>query len=141
MASDLSLWIIDNNSTWFEGSVEEDRTVYRDCEGEYVELSWEVCKPGCVEVSKEDILRSLEDKEPKFLTAFDFLHDVSLFNGDELGGRLYDDNYRYRYYDSESDKEVPNFELKDWARVLVRRDNMVEMSTWRTQHDTWWYQD
>ncbi|GKU08133.1 hypothetical protein FLAG1_10957 [Fusarium langsethiae] len=36
-----SLWIIDRNSKWFEESLRDNKTVYRDCEGEYVEMGWD----------------------------------------------------------------------------------------------------
>lgn len=36
-----SLWIIDKNAKWFKRSVTSERIVYRDCEGEYVEGSWD----------------------------------------------------------------------------------------------------
>ncbi|EKJ75974.1 hypothetical protein NXS19_002968 [Fusarium pseudograminearum] len=111
-----SLWIVDKNAKWFNRSVTSERIVYRDCEGEYVEGSW------------DDVPESTGDgvsfSASAFLGSFFCANSMELREVFAGPGSYYPCAY-------ESDEEAHEFELKDRIRLLVRRENQVQETTWR----------
>ncbi|RGP66126.1 tetracycline resistance [Fusarium sporotrichioides] len=110
-----SLWIIDRNAKWFEESLKDNKTVYRDCEGEYVEVGW------------DNIPKSTGDgvslSVSAFLSSFISSSHVELRQIFAGPGSLYPD---CAY---ESDEEAFDFKLEDRFRLLVRRGNQVQEVT------------
>ncbi|KAM0355582.1 hypothetical protein ACHAO7_005515 [Fusarium culmorum] len=111
-----TLWIIDKNAKWFERSLKDDRTVCIDSEGEYVEVSW------------DDVPESTGDGVSHSASAF--LSSFYCANVSELSQEFAGPGSYYPYCAYESDEETHNFKLKDWVRLLVRRENKVQETTW-----------
>jgi len=99
-----NLWIIDKNAKWLRASDQDHDTIYRNCEGDYVE------------VDQEDIFDHTGDGTSASVSAF---IDTGCNNNNlpewHLQEKLlYSEDYmKWR------------FEMQDYARVLVRRDNEV----------------
>lgn len=100
----LNLWIIDKNAQWSGDSDQDYDTLYRDCEGDYVE------------VDNEDILDDTGDGISSSVSAFLGIvcdkHDLLEWATEE------------KLLNSKDYREW-GFEMEDYARVLVRRDNEV----------------
>lgn len=112
-----SLWIIDKNAKWFKRSVTSERIVYRDCEGEYVEGSW------------DDVPYITGDGVSP--SASEFLSSFWCRNVGELREVFAGPGSCYPACAYESDEEAHEFALKDRIRLLVRRENQVQETTWR----------
>ncbi|KAF9766715.1 hypothetical protein IL306_000839 [Fusarium sp. DS 682] len=91
-----NLWIIDDNARWVARPGQEFETVYRDCDGNYVEVDWVTTRSG----TTSGEVAAVYDFMISFRAVCDGMYDL-------MGIGL---------------SPVP-FELWDHIRLLVRREN------------------
>ncbi|KAG8676431.1 hypothetical protein FPOAC2_02525 [Fusarium poae] len=122
-----ALWIIDKNAKWFERSPERDKIIYRDYDGDYVEVDW------------DDVPESTGDGAS--LSASAFFDKFWGANWFDLCGIYSGFGPEFIHCGYESNEEAYEFELKYRVKLLVRRDNQVKEPTlkcWDKCDDQGW---
>ncbi|EXA35277.1 hypothetical protein FOQG_16131 [Fusarium oxysporum f. sp. raphani 54005] len=96
-----NLWIIDDDVRWVARPGQVFETVYRDCEADYVQISWKATRDNTISLLKGAVAR--------FMDSFGLLCDnEDMYDLQELG------------------LEPMAFRVKDHIKLLVRKDNEMQ---------------